>query len=84
YGEVYTSLQSGIIDAAENNLTSLVSSKHGEVADHWMYTEHAIVPDMLIMNKQRLDRMTEEQRQIIRDSAEAANAFHEVVWNEAT
>ncbi|WP_271401015.1 TRAP transporter substrate-binding protein [Salinicoccus roseus] len=84
YGEVYTSLQSGIIDAAENNLTSLVSSKHGEVADHWMYTEHAIVPDMLIMNKQRLDRMTGEQRQIIRDSAEAANAFHEVVWNEAT
>src|SRR5699024_3043829 len=40
YGEVYTALQSGIIGAAENNLTSLVSSGHGEVSDHWFYTEH--------------------------------------------
>lgn len=50
YGEVYTALQPGIIDAAENNLTSLVSSRHGEVADYWIYTEHTVVPDMFIMN----------------------------------
>lgn len=84
YGEVYTGLQSGIIDAAENNLTSLVSSRHGEVSDYWFYTEHTIVPDMFIMNKELLDEMTEENRQIIYDSADAANEFHEVAWAEAT
>ncbi|MCD2136399.1 TRAP transporter substrate-binding protein [Salinicoccus halitifaciens] len=84
YGEVYTALQSGIIDAAENNLTSLVSSRHGEVADYWIYTEHTVVPDMFIMNKALLDEMSDEHREIIYDASDSANEFHEVVWAEAT
>lgn len=83
YSEVYTSLQSGIIDAAENNLSSLVSSKHGEVADHWFFTEHAIVPDMLIMNNELLENMSAEHEKIIHESADVANEFHKGVWNEA-
>ncbi len=83
YSEVYTSLQSGIIDAAENNLSSLVSSKHGEVSDHWFYTEHAIVPDMLIMNNKMLENMSKEHQDIIHESAEIANEFHKGVWDEA-
>ena len=84
YGEVYTALQSGIIDAAENNLTSLVSSGHGEVSDHWFYTEHAIVPDMLIINNQLLEGMSEEHQKIVQDAADVANEFHKDVWDEAT
>lgn len=83
YGEVYTSLQSGIIDAAENNLSSLVSSKRGEVSKYWFYTEHAIVPDMLIMNNELLEKMSPEHREIIRTSADTANEYHKGVWDEA-
>src|SRR5690606_19084467 len=50
FGEVYTALQQGIIDGAENNEMGLTANKHGEVAKQWSYTEHQFVPDVLIIN----------------------------------
>lgn len=82
YGEVYTALQSGILDAAENNETALVSSNHGEVAQQYFYTEHAIVPDILIMNKEAYDMLNEEERQWLEEAARESTEYHEVIWDE--
>lgn len=83
YGEVYTSLQSGIIDAAENNETALVGNNHGEVAKYYMYTGHQIVPDMLIMNAERFNQFSDEEQTLIQEAANESTAYHEVVWAEA-
>lgn len=66
YGEVYTALQSGVIDAAENNETALVGNNHGEVAKYYMYTGHQIVPDMLIINAKRYNEFTDDEKESFR------------------
>lgn len=81
YGEVYTAFQSGMIDAAENNETALTSSNHGEVAKNYYYTEHAIVPDLLIMSKEAVDSLSDEEMQWINDAAEESSIEHEDIWN---
>jgi tripartite ATP-independent transporter DctP family solute receptor len=80
YGEVYTALQSGVIDAAENNETALVGNNHGEVAKYYMYTGHQIVPDLLIMNSERFNQFSEEERLWIQEAAKEATLYHEDVW----
>lgn len=82
YGEVYTALQSGVIDAAENNETALVGNNHGEVAKYYMYTGHQIVPDMLVMNAKRLNNLSEEHRKTIHEAAQEATEYHEEVWRK--
>ncbi|WP_149472779.1 TRAP transporter substrate-binding protein [Oceanobacillus polygoni] len=80
YGEVYTAIQSGVIDAAENNETALVGNNHGEVAKYYMYTGHQIVPDMFIMNANRFNQLSEEHQEIIKEAAKESTVFHEDVW----
>ena len=52
YGDVYTSLQTGIIDGAESNETALTTGKHGEVCKVFSFDEHAMIPDVLVMSAQ--------------------------------
>jgi tripartite ATP-independent transporter DctP family solute receptor len=82
YGEVYTALQSGVIDAAENNETALVGNNHGEVAKYYMYTGHQIVPDMLIINAKRFNDLTDDEKDIIQEAAKESTLYHETVWGK--
>nr|WP_202406499.1 TRAP transporter substrate-binding protein [Virgibacillus massiliensis] len=82
FGEVYTALQSGIIDAAENNETALTDNKHGEVAKHYFYTEHAMVPDILIMNKDAYDQLTDQEKQWVKEAAKESTVSHETRWDK--
>ncbi|KAB2331899.1 TRAP transporter substrate-binding protein [Bacillus mesophilum] len=83
YGEVYTSLQQGVIDGTENNETALTDSNHGEVAKEYSYSEHAMVPDILIMNNSKWDQLSTKQKNAITEAAEESTAFHKVVWEQA-
>ncbi|GFZ84424.1 hypothetical protein GCM10010978_25940 [Compostibacillus humi] len=82
YGEVYTALQAGVIDAAENNETALVGNNHGEVAKYYMYTGHQIVPDMFIVNAKRFRELSDEQQQMVLEAAKESTEFHEQVWEK--
>lgn len=82
FGEVYTALQQGVIDGTENNETALIANNHGEVAKDYSYTEHAIVPDLLIFSKLRWDSFSEEERAIIREAANESSQFHKELWAE--
>lgn len=82
FGEVYTALQSGLLDAAENNESALTDNKHGEVAKHYFYTEHAMVPDILIMNVEAYNQLSDEEQQWVREAAEESSVLHEPRWDE--
>jgi TRAP-type C4-dicarboxylate transport system substrate-binding protein len=83
FGEVYTAMQQGVIDGSENNETALTDNNHGEVAKQYSYSEHSIVPDILIMNNDKMQEFTDEQRQAIYEAAEESTVFHKKVWDEA-
>ena len=83
FGEVYTGLQQSVIDGAENNELALINNKHGEVAKHYSYNMHAMLPDLLIVNASLLDKLTEEQSQAIIDGAKLANEFELEAWADA-
>lgn len=83
FGEVYTSLQQGVIDGAENNETGLTSNKHGEVAKAYSYTEHQYVPDVLIVSTSMWEGLSEEQQQAITDAAVESSESHKAVWADA-
>ena len=79
-GEVYTSLQQGIIDGAENNETVLVDDGHGEVCKSYTYTQHQYVPDIVIMSVETFDSMSKEDQQKVYDAMADAWEAHEQEW----
>lgn len=79
-GEVYTSLQQGIIDGAENNETVLVDDGHGEVAKSYTYTQHQYLPDIIIISVETWDGMTEAEQEALTKSMKDAWQAHEEEW----
>jgi tripartite ATP-independent transporter DctP family solute receptor len=84
YGELYTGLQSGVVDAAENNEVSYASQRHFEVAPHWSYTNHLVGLDYLIINTDMLASMTEEDRAVFDEGWDLTRAAHVELWLQAT
>ena len=82
FGEVYTSLQSGVIDGAENNWPSYESTRHFEVARHYSTTEHSNVPEIVVVSKLRWDRLNEADRTILRETAREAATLQRQLWAE--
>ena len=82
FGEVFTSLQSGVIDGAENNWPSYESTRHFEVARFYTDTQHSNVPEVLAVGIQRWRRLNEQERNILRDAARGSAAFQRQLWAE--
>ena len=82
FGEVYTAIQQKVIDGAENNELALTNNKHGEVAKYYSYNQHAMIPDILIMNAKLLDSLSEEHRNIILDAVDTINKFEVDAWED--
>ncbi len=82
FGEVFTSLQSGVIDGAENNWPSYESTRHFEVARFFTTTEHSNVPEVLAVSQSRWRRLSEAERNILRDAAREAATFQRQLWAE--
>lgn len=84
YGELYTGLQSGVVDAAENNEVSYFTQRHYEVAPDWSYTNHLVGLDYLIINADVLAEMSDEDRAAFDAGWTAAYEEHTQLWAEAT
>lgn len=78
--EVYTSLQQGILDGAENNEFALTIARHGEVARYYTYDMHTRIPDILLMSTLTLEKLTPEQQVIVRDAIKASIEFEKAAW----
>lgn len=81
FGEVYTAIQQGVIDGAENNELALTENKHGEVAKYYSYTMHQIIPDVLIANLKFLNGLSDEEKEIFYDAAQQATDTEMEAWD---
>ena len=82
YGEVYSSIQTGVIDGAENNWPSYESSGHFEVAGYYTLDQHLIVPEVLVMSKASFDKLSAEDQAIVRQAAKDAVPVMRALWEE--
>lgn len=83
FGEVYTSLQSHIIDGAENNEMALTDNGHGDVCKYYSYDMHQMIPDILIGNNDFLEGLSSEERAIFDEGFELVNQVQREEWVEA-
>ncbi len=83
YGEVYTALQTGIIDGTENNETALTSGKHGEVCKVYSFDQHTMIPDMVVMSSKAWHMLSEEDQEIFIEAAVASTNSHKEAWDAA-
>lgn len=82
FGEVYTAIQQGVIDGAENNELALTNNKHGEVAKYFSYNKHQMVPDMLIGNLKFLNGLSEEERAVFEEAALLSTEVELADWDQ--
>lgn len=80
YGEVYSAIETGVIDGAENNFPSYESSGHFEVAKYYTLDEHMMVPEVLVMSKTSWDKLPPEDQEIVRQAAQDAIPFNREKW----
>ncbi|OIQ32727.1 MAG: C4-dicarboxylate ABC transporter [Alphaproteobacteria bacterium MedPE-SWcel] len=80
YGEVYSSIQTGVIDGAENNWPSYDSSGHFEVAKFYTLDQHLIVPEVLVMSKTSYDKLSAEDQALVRQAAKDSVPIMRELW----
>lgn len=83
FGDVYTALQSKVIDGAENNEMALTSNGHGDVCKYYSYDMHQMIPDILIGNCAFLNGLSKEERQIFEEGFQLINEVERKEWVKA-
>ncbi len=81
YGEVYSAIETGVIDGAENNFPSYDTAKHAEVAKNYVMDEHLIVPEVLVMAKSTWDKLSPEDQEIVRQAARESVVRQRELWD---
>lgn len=80
WGELYSALQQGIVDGAENNLPSFHLSRHYEVCKYYSLDEHTVLPDVLIMGTKVWERLSAQQQEWVQEAANMAAAEQQKLW----
>lgn len=83
FGEVYTALQSRVIDGAENNEIALTSNGHGDMCRFYSYDMHQMIPDILVANNHFLDSLTTQEREIFQEGFKLVNRVEREEWTKA-
>lgn len=81
FGEVFSALQTGVVDGAENNWPSYESSRHFEVSKFYSLTEHSMAPEVLVMSKRSWDRLAAPDREIFRAAARESIGHMRRLWD---
>ncbi|MCB0520448.1 MAG: TRAP transporter substrate-binding protein [Saprospiraceae bacterium] len=80
WGELYTALQQGIVDGAENNPPSFYTSRHYEVCKFYTLNEHTSVPDLLLIGTIAWKRLTPQEQQWLQEAADEATVYQRKLW----
>lgn len=84
WGELYTALSQGMVDAAENNSPSFVTSRHFEVCKYFICSSHQRIPDMVIVSMKTWDALPLDVRQALQQAADESEVFQRKLWKETT
>lgn len=80
FGELYTALQQGVVDGAENNAPSFVTSRHFEICKYYSLDAHSYVPDVVLMSTKFLNRLTKEEQQWVFEAAKKSAQEQKKFW----
>ncbi|MEO9891775.1 TRAP transporter substrate-binding protein [Aurantibacter sp.] len=82
FGELYTALQQNVVDGAENNIPSFVSSNHFEVCKYYIFDEHTMVPDVVIIGTKFWDLLSDQEKEWLEAAAKESVAKQKQYWAE--
>ncbi|WP_051356869.1 TRAP transporter substrate-binding protein [Azorhizobium doebereinerae] len=80
FGELYSALQTGLVDGAENNFPSYESVKHYEVAKYFSLTEHSMAPEVFVMAKRSWDKLSADDKKLFQEAGKAATIKMRELW----
>lgn len=83
FGELYTALQQGVVDGAENNLPSYLTTRHYEVARFLSFDEHTVLPDVLLISTMVWNDLTAQEQEWIQRAADSSAVYQRNLWHEA-
>jgi tripartite ATP-independent transporter DctP family solute receptor len=84
YGEVFTAIQTGVIDGAENNPPSLYTANHFKAgAKYFTQTNHLIIPEILVMSKVNWDKLSPADQALMKKTAREAQLEQRTLWDAA-
>jgi len=84
WGELYTSLQQGVVDGAENNPPSFLTSRHYEVCKFFSLDEHTRIPDILLISEKVWTSLPEDVRNLLQEAADESSSYQRELWKEET
>jgi len=80
FNELYTAIQTGVVDGAENNPPTYATHKHYEIAGYYTLTEHLIVPEIFVFSKKVWDTLSPEDQALIRKASALAVVKERELW----
>jgi len=80
WGELYTALQQGVVDGAENNPPTFYFSRHYEVCKYYSLDEHTALPDVLLIGTHLWDRLNEQEQQWVQEAADESAIYQRELW----
>jgi len=83
WGELYTALQSGVVDGAENNPPSLYTSRHYEVCKYYSLDEHTTIPDVMVVSKFVWDKLSAQEKEWLQQAADESAELERELWAES-
>jgi tripartite ATP-independent transporter DctP family solute receptor len=83
WGELYTSLQQGVVDGAENNPPSFYLSRHYEVCKYYSLDEHTVLPDVLIIGTNLWDKLSDQEKKWVQQAVDSSVVYQRKLWAEA-
>lgn len=84
FGELYTALQQGVVDGAENNPPSFHLARHYEVCKFYSLDEHTSVPDVVIVSTHFWKSLTPQQRTWLQEAADESAVYQRALWTKST
>jgi len=82
YGELYTALQQGVVDGAENNPPSFFTSGHYEVCKYYTLDEHSSIPDVLVMGTKYWSTLSEQEKKWVKEAAKTSVVAQKKFWSD--
>lgn len=82
WGELYTSLQQGVVDGAENNPPTFYTSNHYEVCPYYTLDEHSRLPDVLLISTTQWNRLSPEFQQTLQEAVDESVVYQRELWRE--